>query len=69
MFCELSYIVIQISEGQPIKRIYQSEDQTKVKLLTADFPFPFEMNFRDGSWKIDVSQLIEWRRSQSKERL
>jgi len=49
----------QISSGQPIKRIYESEDKTKVKLITADFPFPIEMNYKNGNWKIDATKIIE----------
>ena len=58
----------QISESQPIIRIYESDDKTNVKLLTADLPFPFEMNLKNGNWKIDASPLIDLRMIQSKEK-
>lgn len=65
---DVGKLLNQISESQPIKRIYESEDKTKVKLLTADFPFPFEMNFKDGNWEIDASPLINLRMIQNKEK-
>ncbi len=58
---DVGKLLNQVVEDQPIKRIYESEDKTNVKLLTADFPFPFEMNFRDGNWLIDASPLINLR--------
>lgn len=59
---DVGKLLKQISEGQPIRKIYESEDKTQVKILSADYPFLFEMNFKDGSWKIDASPLIDlWR--------
>jgi hypothetical protein len=51
----------QISNGQPIKKIYESEDKTQIKLITVDFPFPIEMNLKNGSWKINAKDIIELR--------
>lgn len=61
---DVGILLNQISQGQPVKRIYESKDKTKVKLLTANYPFSFELNFKDGNWKIDASQLIALRMSQ-----
>lgn len=63
---EVGKLLKQISEGQPIKRIYESEDKTRIKLLSADFPFPIEMSLKDGNWKINASRLINLRMSQGK---
>jgi len=65
---DVGKLLSQISESQQLKRIYESKDKTKIRLLTADFPFPFEMNFKDGNWKIDASQLINLRMIQNKEK-
>ncbi len=62
---DVGILLNQISESQPIKRIFESEDKAKVKLITADFPFPFEMNLKDGNWKIDASKLIDLRMNQN----
>ena len=62
---DVGKLLNQISEGQSLKRIYESENNTKIKLLTADFPFPFEMNFKEGKWKIDATPIIDLRMSQN----
>lgn len=46
------------SKEQPIKRLYESEDKTKIKLITSDYPFPIEVNLKNGNWKIDASPII-----------
>jgi len=65
---DVANLLGQISNAQPIKRIYESEDKTKVKILTGEFPFPFEMNFKNGKWIINAKPLIELRMSMNQDK-
>ena len=47
--------------NQPIKKIYESEDKRLIKIISSGWPFPIEMNYLDGKWKVDASNIIELR--------
>jgi hypothetical protein len=58
---DVAKMLLEISNNQPIRRIYKSENGNQLKLLTTDFPFPIEMNFINGNWKINANDIIEIR--------
>lgn len=64
---DVGKLLNQISKNQPIRKIYESDDKNKIRLISVDLPFPIEMNFKDGNWKIDATKLIELRLSQQKD--
>ena len=51
----------QVALNQPIKKIYESEDKRLIKIISSGWPFPIEMNYLDGKWKVDASNIIELR--------
>lgn len=51
----------EISSNQPLKRIPVSEDGNKVKIIASGWPFPIEMNFINGEWRIDADNIIALR--------
>ncbi len=51
----------ELSDGQSIKRIYESENRQNIKILTSGWPFPIEMVLKNGEWKINADKIIELR--------
>lgn len=51
----------ELSDGQSIKRIYESENGQNIKILTSGWPFPIEMIMENGEWKINADRIIELR--------
>ncbi|MGI4875413.1 MAG: hypothetical protein ACRYFX_30025 [Janthinobacterium lividum] len=51
-----------VYNNYPIKRMYESADGNKIKLIAADFLFPIEMNLIDGEWKIDATDIIQYKK-------
>lgn len=47
------------SNEQPIRRIYESEDGGKVRLLTAGLPFQMEVDLINGEWKVNAEPIID----------
>ncbi|HEY9047222.1 MAG TPA: hypothetical protein VIN08_15055 [Ohtaekwangia sp.] len=52
----------EISDVQPIRSIPVSEDGKKVKIIAPGWPFPIEMNFKNGKWKVDANPIIQFRK-------
>ena len=50
-----------IFNEQSIKCIPDSNDSNKVQIITSGWPFPIEMNFGNGSWKVDAKDIIKFR--------
>ncbi|WP_405569031.1 hypothetical protein [Winogradskyella sp. Asnod2-B02-A] len=50
-----------LSDGQSIKRIYESENGQNIKILTSGWPFPIEMILENGEWKVNADKIIELR--------
>ncbi|MBX3163678.1 MAG: hypothetical protein KF900_04310 [Bacteroidetes bacterium] len=53
----------EISSRQPIKQIPISEDGNKVEIISQGLPFPVEMNFINGKWRINAEKIIALRMS------
>jgi len=53
----------EISSGQRVKSIPLSADGKKVKIIAAGWPFPIEMNFTNGEWRINAEKIIALRMS------
>lgn len=51
----------EISSSQPLKKIPVSEDGNKVKIIASGWPFPIEMNFINGEWRINADNIIALR--------
>lgn len=51
----------EISSSQPLKKIQVSEDGNKVKIIAGGWPFPIEMNFINGEWRINADNIITLR--------
>lgn len=51
----------EISSSQPLKKIPISEDGNKVKIIASGWPFPIEMNFINGEWRINADNIIALR--------
>ncbi len=51
----------EISSDQPIKCIPISVDGNRVNIIAQGWPFPIEMNFVHGEWKINAEKIIELR--------
>lgn len=50
-----------LSNKQPIKKIYESEDGKSIKIIAAGWPFPIEMTQKNSEWKINVEEIIKLR--------
>lgn len=50
-----------LSDGQSIKRIYESENGQTIKILASGWPFPIEMILENGEWKVNTDKIIELR--------
>jgi hypothetical protein len=53
----------EISAGQRIKSIPISTDGKKIRIIAQGWPFPIEMNFANGEWRINAEKIIELRMS------
>jgi hypothetical protein len=53
----------ELSSGQRIKKIPISADGKKIEIIAQGWPFPIEMNFTNGQWKINADQIIALRMS------
>ncbi|MCH2196960.1 hypothetical protein [Kordia sp.] len=51
----------ELSNKQPIKRIYESENGKSIKILASGWPFPIEMIQKNGTWKINAGKIIKLR--------
>ncbi len=51
----------EISSSQPLKKIPVSEDGNKVKIIASGWPFPIEMKFINGEWRINADNIIALR--------
>ena len=52
----------EVSLSQPIKSIPISEDGNMLKIIAQGWPFPIEMNFQNGHWKVNAENIIELRK-------
>ena len=51
----------EISSSQPLKNIPVSEDGNKIKIIASGWPFPIEMYFINGEWRINADNIIALR--------
>jgi hypothetical protein len=51
----------EIASSQPLKKILVSEDGNKVQIIASGWPFPIEMNFINGEWRINADNIIALR--------
>ena len=58
---DIRMLLDEVALNQPIKKIYESEDKRLIKIISSGWPFPIEMNYLDGKWKVDASNIIELR--------
>lgn len=49
----------EISGNQRVRSIPISADGKKIKIIAGGWPFPIEMNFRNGKWIINAKNIIE----------
>jgi hypothetical protein len=53
----------EISTRQRIKNIPISADGKKIRIIAQGWPFPIEMNYVNGEWKINAEKIIALRMS------
>ena len=58
---DIRMLLDEVALNQPIKKVYESEDKRLIKIISSGWPFPIEMNYLDGKWKVDASNIIELR--------
>jgi hypothetical protein len=58
---EVVFQLCEIAARNRIKSLPVSEDGNHVKIIAAGWPFPIEMSFRDGKWKINAEKIIQLR--------
>jgi hypothetical protein len=58
---EVLFQLCEIAARNRIKSLPISEDGNRVKIIAAGWPFPIEMSFRDGRWKINAEKIIQLR--------
>jgi hypothetical protein len=53
--------LLEISSSQPIKCIPLSDNGNHVRIIASGWPFPIEMNFKNGKWKVNADPIIKLR--------
>jgi hypothetical protein len=58
---DVSATLNDMANNQPIRRVYESEDNSTVRIIAAGWPFEIEIKLIGNNWKIDAKDIIKIR--------
>jgi hypothetical protein len=58
---DVTILLEGLTDNQPVKRVFESADGKSIQVVTSDWPFPIEINFKDGHWRVNATDIIKMR--------